>query len=287
MLTSLLAILLTGLLAPFVWRLTQRHAGLLLAVVPAACFVWFALQIPEVAGGGVIFESLAWVPALDVALGLRLDGLALLFALLITGIGALIVMYSGAYLKGHGQLGRFYAYLLVFMMAMLGLVLADDLIALFVFWELTSVASYLLISFNHEKAESRRAALQALLITGGGGLALLAGLVLLGIAGGTWQFSELQADVVQSSVPGDHGIGADWLFYQVCSVPLPSVAAQRHECAYSGIGVPAFCDHGQSRYLFAGTAESHPRRRDDLDRYSGRGRCPNRFAGCGPGDSPI
>lgn len=200
MLTSLLAILLTGLLAPFVWRLTQRYAGLLLAVVPAACFVWFALQIPEVAGGGVIFESLAWVPALDVALGLRLDGLALLFALLITGIGALIVMYSGAYLKGHGQLGRFYAYLLVFMMAMLGLVLADDLIALFVFWELTSVASYLLISFNHEKAESRRAALQALLITGGGGLALLAGLVLLGIAGGTWQFSELQADVVQSSV---------------------------------------------------------------------------------------
>ena len=158
MLASLLAILLNGLLAPFVWRYFHRHAGLLLAIVPAACFVWFALQIPEVAGGGAVFESLAWVPLLDVALGLRLDGLALLFALLITGIGALIVLYSGAYLGDHPQLGRFYAYLLIFMMAMLGLVLADDLIAMFVFWELTSVASYLLISFNHEKPESRRAA---------------------------------------------------------------------------------------------------------------------------------
>ncbi|WP_193072417.1 hydrogen gas-evolving membrane-bound hydrogenase subunit E [Pseudomonas sp. FME51] len=198
MLVSLLAILINGLCAPFVWRVAQRHAGLLLALVPAASFVWFSLQISEVAGGGVLFESLAWVPSLDVALGLRLDGLALLFALLITGIGALIVMYSGAYLRGHPQLGRFYIYLLVFMMAMLGLVLADDLIALFVFWELTSIASYLLISFNHEKAESRRAALQALLITAGGGLALLAGLVLLGIAADSWQLSQLQADVVQA-----------------------------------------------------------------------------------------
>lgn len=198
MLVSLLAILINGLCAHFVWRIAQRHAGLVLALVPAASFIWFALQIPEVAGGGALFESLAWVPMLDVALGLRLDGLSLLFALLVTGIGALIVMYSGAYLRGHPQLGRFYVYLLVFMTAMLGLVLADDLIAMFIFWELTSIASYLLISFNHEKAESRRAALQALLITAGGGLALLAGLVLLGIAADSWRFSLLQADVVQA-----------------------------------------------------------------------------------------
>ncbi|MBQ0743997.1 MAG: DUF4040 domain-containing protein [Pseudomonas sp.] len=198
MLACLLAILINGLCAPFVWRLSRGHAGLLLAIVPAACFTWFALQIPEVAAGSAIFESWPWVPVLDVALGLRLDGLALLFALLITGIGSLIVMYSGAYLHDHPQLGRFYAYLLVFMMAMLGLVLADDLIAMFVFWELTSIASYLLISFNHEKPASRRAALQALLITGGGGLALLAGLVLLGIAADTWQFSQLKAELVQA-----------------------------------------------------------------------------------------
>lgn len=197
MFTILLGILLNGLCAPLLWRFMQRHAGLVLAVVPAAGFVWFAMQVPALAEGGARFESLAWIPALDIALGLRLDGLALIFALLITGIGALVVMYSGAYLRGHPQLGRFYAYLLIFMMAMLGLVLADDLIAMFVFWELTSIASYLLISFNHEKAESRRAALQALLITGGGGLALLAGLVLLGIVADTWQLSQLQAELVQ------------------------------------------------------------------------------------------
>ncbi|SES16925.1 hydrogen gas-evolving membrane-bound hydrogenase subunit E [Halopseudomonas bauzanensis] len=197
MLISLLGIFINGLCAPFVWRLAHRHAGLLLAVVPAASFIWFALQVPEISRGGALFESLAWVPALNITLGLRLDGLALLFALLITGIGTLIVMYSGAYLRDHRQLGRFYAYLLIFMTAMLGLVLADDLIAMFVFWEATSIASYLLISFNHEKAESRRAALQALLITGGGGLALLAGLVLLGIATDTWQFSQLQSEMVQ------------------------------------------------------------------------------------------
>ena len=198
MLVSLLAILINGLCAPFVWRVARRQAGLILALVPAASFIWFVLQIAQVAGGGALSESFAWVPILDVALGLRLDGLSLLFALMITGIGALIVMYSGAYLDEHPQLGRFYAYLLVFMMAMLGLVLADDLIAMFVFWELTSIASYLLISFNHEKSESRRAALQALLITGGGGLALLAGLVLLGIAADSWQLSQLQADMVQA-----------------------------------------------------------------------------------------
>jgi multicomponent Na+:H+ antiporter subunit A len=198
MLFSLLALILSSLCAPFVWRLSKRHSGTFLAIVPTACFVWFSLQISDIAGGGALFESVAWVPMLDVALGLRLDGLSLVFALLITGIGALIVLYSGVYLHGHPQLGRFYAYLLVFMMAMLGLVLADDLIAMFVFWELTSVASYLLISFNHEKPESRRAALQALLITGGGGLALLAGLVLLGIAADTWQFSQLQAELVQA-----------------------------------------------------------------------------------------
>ena len=113
-----------------------------------------------------------------------LSPLLLLFALLISGIGALIVLYAGAYLADHHHLGRFYAYLLGFMAAMLGLVLADDLIAMFVFWELTSVSSFLLIAFQHDKAESRRAALQALLITGGGGLALLAGSALAQAAPG-------------------------------------------------------------------------------------------------------
>ncbi|MEB3735259.1 proton-conducting transporter membrane subunit [Halopseudomonas pachastrellae] len=195
---SLLAIALGAVCAPGLWRLLPRHTGWLLALVPAGCFAWFVSVIPVIAAGEVVTASLAWVPALEVALTLRLDGLSLIFALLITGIGALVVLYSAGYLQKNAHLGRFYAYLLSFMMAMLGLVLADDLIAMFIFWELTSVASYLLISFQHEKAESRRAALQALLITGGGGLALLAGLVLLGIAGDAWQFSALQAASVQA-----------------------------------------------------------------------------------------
>src|SRR5919112_465158 len=105
---------------------------------------------------------------------LALDGLSLLFALLISGVGALVLVYAGGYLAGHPELGRLYAFLLMFMASMLGLVLAD-LLLLFVFWELTSLSSYLLIGFDHERAEARAAALQALLVTGGGGLALLAG----------------------------------------------------------------------------------------------------------------
>ena len=200
MLAALLAIFLNALCAPLIWRALPKHAGWMLALVPAACFVWFAGQISLVAGGEVLTTTLLWVPALDVSLTLRLDGLALIFALLVTGIGALIVLYSAGYLDDHHHLGRFYAYLLSFMTAMLGLVLSDNLIALFVFWELTSVASYLLISYNHESPESRRAALQALLITAGGGLALMAGLILLGVAGNAWELSALDAAAVQGSV---------------------------------------------------------------------------------------
>ena len=196
MLASIGLIALGMLIAPpLACRMDQR-AGWLLALAPLAAFVHFLTQMPVVASSGVITSSLAWVPALGVELSFRLDGLSLLFALLITGIGTLIVLYAGAYLSEHRHLGRFYAYLLAFMAAMLGLVLADDLIAMFVFWELTSVTSFLLIAFQHDKAESRRAALQALLITGGGGLALLAGLILLGNVGGSWQFSGLSPQVI-------------------------------------------------------------------------------------------
>jgi len=190
-----LIVLAMSIAAPLAGRMGER-AGWLLALAPLAAFAHFLLQMPLVAGGGVVVQTLAWVPALDVGLTLRLDGLSLLFALLITGIGTLIVLYAGAYLSDHHHLGRFHAYLLGFMAAMLGLVLADDMIAMFVFWELTSVTSFLLIAFQHDKPASRRAALQALLITGGGGLALLAGLILLGNVGGSWQFSALSGGAI-------------------------------------------------------------------------------------------
>ncbi len=198
MLSAVFAIAISAFLAPILSARMDDRAGWFLALAPLGAFAWFVSCIPVIAGGDVVTASIAWVPALGIDVAMRLDGLSLLFALLITGIGALIVLYAGAYLSDHHHLGRFYAYLLLFMMAMLGLVLADDLIAMFVFWELTSVASFLLIAFQHEKSVSRRAALQALLITGGGGLALLAGLVLLGIAGEAWRFSDLDVAAVEA-----------------------------------------------------------------------------------------
>ncbi|MCK2089631.1 DUF4040 domain-containing protein [Thauera aromatica] len=196
MFASLGLIACAMLLAPLLARAFDERAGWLLALAPLAVFGHFLSLVPEIAHGGALTETLAWVPALEIGLAFRLDGLSLLFALLISGIGTLIVLYTGAYLSDHHHLGRFYAYLLGFMAAMLGLVLADDLIAMFVFWELTSVTSFLLIAFQHDQAASRRAALQALLITGGGGLALLTGLILLGSAGGSWQFSGLAAGAI-------------------------------------------------------------------------------------------
>lgn len=198
MLSAIIAIALSALLAPMLARRMGDRAGWLLAIAPFGAFLWFVSCIPLVAGGSPMSSTLAWVPALDIAITLRLDGLSLLFALLVTGIGSLIVLYAGAYLHDHHHLGRFYSYLLLFMMAMLGLVLADDLIVMFIFWELTSVTSFLLIAFQHESGVSRRAALQALLITGGGGLALLAGLLLLGVAGNGWTFSGLDIAAIEA-----------------------------------------------------------------------------------------
>ena len=169
-----------------------RAAGWTLALLPLVLTVYFASFLGAIASGEAFRTGLDWVPSLGVALSFTLDGLSLLFALLICGVGALVLVYAGGYLAGHPQLGRLYAYLLMFMASMLGLVLADNVLALFVFWELTSISSYLLIGFEHERREARAAALQALLVTGGGGLALLAGLLLLGQAGGSLELSALR-----------------------------------------------------------------------------------------------
>ena len=167
--------------------------GLVTAAIAAALTALFAAQIPTVAGGAPVRVALDWIPGLDVRLSFLVDGLSVLFALMISGIGVVVALYSLVYMAHYAQRERFFLYLLLFMVSMLGLVLADNLITLFVFWELTTVSSFLLIGFTHEKPESRRNALQALLVTAAGGLALLAGLVLLGIAGGSFELSELLA----------------------------------------------------------------------------------------------
>jgi multicomponent Na+:H+ antiporter subunit A len=172
--------------APFINQYLRRYSGWILSVVPALVFFWLLFQIPVIASGSVITEHYPWLSALGLAFTFTLDGLSLLFALLITGIGSLILIYAGYYMRPYENTNRFFGYLVFFMASMLGLVLSTNLISLFLFWELTSVSSFLLIGFNHQKQEARAAALQALLITGLGGLALLAGFILLSIPYGSF-----------------------------------------------------------------------------------------------------
>ncbi len=179
--------------APLVVRLLPRAAGWVLALVPLTLAGWFALRLPAPRDGVALVQSWPWLPQLGLDLSLRLDGLSLFFALLICAVGALVLIYAGGYLGRHPRRGRLFAFLCLFMGAMLGLVLADNLLLLFVFWELTSISSYFLIGFNHEQEGARAAALQALLVTGLGGLALLAGILLLAEAGGSFSVTALLA----------------------------------------------------------------------------------------------
>lgn len=189
-----------ALLAPLMTRVMGHNASWLLAVVPALCFLHFTGFIGTVSGGEAVTGGYPWVEALGVDFSWLIDGLSLTFALLVTGIGTLIILYAGGYLKGHPQQGRFFSFILLFMGAMQGLVVADSFLMLFVFWELTSITSFLLIGFDHAREASRRAALQALIVTGLGGLSLLAGLLLIWSITGS---NSLSALLEQGSVLRD------------------------------------------------------------------------------------
>ncbi|KQV63800.1 putative monovalent cation/H+ antiporter subunit A [Rhizobium sp. Root1220] len=184
---------LAAVVAPPLVRALGANAAWLLALAPLLAFLHFFSLLPAIAGGEVITGGYAWVPSYDLRFSWLLDGLSVTFALLITGIGTLIVLYAGGYLKGHADQGRFFSFIFLFMGAMLGLVVSDNLLMLFVFWELTSITSFLLIGFDHTREASRRAALQALVVTGGGGLALLAGLLLIWSTTNATQLSTLLA----------------------------------------------------------------------------------------------
>ncbi len=143
--------------------------------------------------GQMTIERLTWIPAVGLDLAFRLDGLGLLFATMILGIGGLVILYAYYYLSSQDSLGRLYAYLLLFMGAMLGVVLSENLIQLLIFWELTSLASFLLIAYWRKREAARRGAKLALTITGAGGLALLAGFLLLGEIVGSYELSVVLA----------------------------------------------------------------------------------------------
>ena len=188
MLLMLVVIIVGAVLAPWISGLAGGRGVFALVAVPLLALL---LLIQAASGGdGALLEVYTWVPGLDIAAAFRLDGLSLLMAGLVLGIGVLIVAYAAKYLEGDERQPRFMATLLLFMAAMLGLVLADDVILLFIFWELTSLTSYLLIGFDHTQAKARKAALQGLIVTVAGGLCLLVGLIMFGEMAGTYRLSE-------------------------------------------------------------------------------------------------
>lgn len=192
LLTVILGLFSALLMLPFGSKIKTRW-GVLLTLVPAIIFLYYLQYVPAVAEGTIYTQNLPWVPSMDINFAFRLDGLSLLFALLISGIGTAIFVYAIKYLKGHPYFDRFFGYLCLFMAAMLGVVLSDNIFSLFIFWELTSISSFFLIGFNNDNDDSRKSALRALTVTGMGGFFLLAGLTLLGNIAGTYQISELVA----------------------------------------------------------------------------------------------
>lgn len=200
-LAALLLIFSAAFFGPAAAKYLKNSSGWILALVPFSVFAYLLTFIPVISGGEVVKESWVWVSYLGVNMSFYLDGFSLMFGLIVSGIGTFIMIYGGGYLATDPKLGRFYFSILLFMGAMMGVVLADNIIALFIFWELTSISSYLLIGYKHEKEDSRKSALQALLVTGSGGLALLAGLIILSMITGTMEISEMFG---QSGVVSEH-----------------------------------------------------------------------------------
>ncbi len=184
--------LLAALLAPWIVRVAgAKTAGVLLSVVPFWIAGWL---LSQALGAGPAREwSHAWMPSMGIDLALRVGGFERLFLFLVSFIGGLILVYGGSYLDGDSKLARFFVIVLLFMAAMLGVIAADDLILTFVFWELTSLTSFLLVGYKFHDPGARKAALQALLVTGAGGLALMAGLILLTRITGETRISALAA----------------------------------------------------------------------------------------------
>ncbi len=199
MLWAVLSMFAAAALAPALHRALGRKARWVLAALPVGVLVVAARLLPRILEGEAHHASVPWVPSLGVELSIALDGLAFVFLALICGIGALIFVYAGEYLRSDPRIGRFYAYLLLFSGSMAGLVLADDVFFLFVCWELTSVTSFLLIGWDHDRQEARQAALTALLVTGAGGLAMLAGFVLLVVVTGETDVSRMSGEAIRAS----------------------------------------------------------------------------------------
>ncbi|UXS43873.1 Na+/H+ antiporter subunit A [Staphylococcus delphini] len=199
---ALLLPLIFAILIPILYRFYKRiHLGWFVLPIPVVLFAYFLSYIQPTMSGQFTEQSAAWMPQIGMNFDVYVDGLGLLFSLLITGIGSLVVLYSISYLSQSEQLGHFYCYLLMFMSAMLGVVLSDNLLVLYFFWELTSFSSFLLISFWRHKDKSLYGAMKSMMITVFGGLSLLSGFILVYLASGTWRIRDIieNVDQIQTS----------------------------------------------------------------------------------------
>ena len=188
---------LGSLLAALLPANARNTESTLAGLIALTCAVQVALLFPEVAEGGVLRQDIAWLPALGLNLVVRMDGFAWMFCMLVLGIGSLVVLYARYYMSPADPVPRFFAFLLAFMGAMMGVVLSGNLIQLAFFWELTSLFSFLLIGYWHHRKDARRGARMALTVTGTGGLAMLAGLLVLGHIVGSYDLDHVLAAAEQ------------------------------------------------------------------------------------------
>ncbi|KKI59802.1 monovalent cation/H+ antiporter subunit A [Staphylococcus haemolyticus] len=203
LLGGLIVIMLVVLMTLFIKSL-RRFAGYIALLAPILASGYFLAQIPNVLHGKFVEFKIPWMPAIDVNLDFRLDGLGLMFGLIISIIGVAVFFYATQYLSvNRDNLPRFFLYLLLFMFSMLGIVVSNNTILMYVFWELTSVSSFLLISYWYSNAESQLGAIQSFIITVLGGLALLTGFIMLYIITGTNTISEL---LTQSHSISEHAL---------------------------------------------------------------------------------
>ncbi|MEI2696867.1 MAG: proton-conducting transporter membrane subunit [Microthrixaceae bacterium] len=256
-LAPLLMLAVAAAATPVLVRAIGARAFHLAALAPLAVLVWAAANWSAVVDGHGPSGSVEWVPALGLTLGLRLDGLSVLMVGLVAGVGAMVLTYAGSYFdqddhddQDDRALGRFGMTMLLFAAAMVGLVMAEDLFSLFLFWELTSVASYLLIGTDDRRSAARSGARQALLITGMGGLAMLGGFIVLGQESGTWSAgSPAQRSPVRACGRRGAPVGAGRGVDQVRPGAVPLMATQGDGRTDPGQRLLALGDDGDRRGL--------------------------------------
>ena len=197
LITLILLPFIGSLLAAFLPANARNAESTLAGLIALFCAVQAALYFPEVAAGGVIRQEFNWLPSLGLNFVLRMDGYAWMFSMLVLGIGALVMLYARYYMSPADPVPRFFSFLLAFMGAMSGVVLSGNLIQIVLFWELTSLFSFLLIGYWHHRRDARRGARMALTVTGAGGLCLLAGMLVLGHIVGSYDLDVVLASGVQ------------------------------------------------------------------------------------------